>query len=1422
MKLLTTILITGFMSIYSVQAQTNDKKWTEINSLFADGLYKTAIEKLNIIYEQSLKKGDDVQLVKSIIYRQACQQYTEENITVTAINTLRNDLQKTKSNVAQSLINSLLGEAFLNYYRQNRWRYHNRTDVNDDKSNLDVTTWSLNRIFDECIEAYKRSVENSNALSKIKIDYINDILTGNKETREYRPTLYDFVAHRAISAFENSELRITKPKDLFLPNDENLFTANANDFAKIQITDNDSTSNLLLALNILQQLTKFHLQQNDALALGDINLKRFNFLINNSTLQNKKTLIISSLLKIIETGEKNDIWFAANQKLAEMYKENGEEAKAVKICETVLQQKNISEKQKAAFEQYIKHIKYPRLGLTVENIDMPMKPIKILVKYKDVDTVYFRIYRVPDEYRIVMLSNTDKIQTDKEKLIEKNALPVKEWKVNMPQTNDYKLHTTEIACNFHPFAQAIFILVASNSPDFFNASEKVIECATFQLSSIAYVYKNVNSTTNEIYLANRMTGEPLANASFKIANNKMKIKKEYASNSQGFIRDAVSVNYNDIVTVSEKSDSLVLKNFSIPLTRYSSFDFKNYTVTKFFLDRAIYRPGQTVYFKGIVLNNKDNKYSIAVGEEEEIILNDPNDEELATINAVSNEYGTFSGSFVLPQSVLGGKFTIESDYGEIGFYVEEYKRPTFEVIINTVEKNYKFNETVNISGIAKSYAGYNIDNAKVSYGITRQIEFPYRWWNYAVNATTEIIANGETNTDENGNFNINFFADGSRLENDMQIAVYNISIDVTDNNGETHTARYGLRMSKKPLVIETNIPETANIADSLLFDMFTKNLNGNPTISDITVNIYKLKQPEKLLRKRLWEKPDKHVLSYDKYKKLFPDDAYEDEDKIENFEEIALVKTISFNTDKTKKIDLGELKQYGSASYRFDITAKNAENITTHTKTYIQLQSDNILTDMKHWVRKGKQTEKEIEFFAGGISDTMYVHYDVVYRNKLIESKNIIVGKTPQSIKIAMPATKNNEEFSVLFVSIFNNRVYTSQHTVKPYEDKNNLDISLVTFRDKLQPGEKEQWKLRIKSPNNEKTMAEMLVSLYDASLDAFVAHDWNKDFAKNQPLSYYYNNWRETNTSGLSYSKNLYSVYINSHFTAKNYERLLNADYIKRYANYTEIINKITQTEGKIKGIVVDDNYQPLDYISVLIKDKPSTETHTDKNGEFEIAAEHGDVLVFSFLGYITQEITVQNDVLSVVLSSDSNMLEETVVVAYAVTAKTELAMRGKVAGVQIRRNENIFSEDFAMENDKITINDEHIEIDNNNIVVPRTNFNETAFFYPQLLTDKNSEIIIDFVIPESLTKWKLLGLAHSKQLETGKITAYTLTQKEIAVSANAPRFFRNGDNIEFSAKINNITENQIKGKTQLLLFDAFTMQPLNIIENKTEQNFS
>ncbi|MDR3286399.1 MAG: hypothetical protein LBT27_03035, partial [Prevotellaceae bacterium] len=993
-----------------------------------------------------------------------------------------------------------------------------------------------------------------------------------------------------------------------------------------------------------------------------------------------------------------------------------DEIKAVELCNTALQQENISEKQKIIFEQYIEYIKQTSFALTIEKQNIPNEPIKMLINYKATPKLYFRLYKTNWDCNLNMDYEIKNFPKDNERYLIKNAIKVREWNIDLSDIHDYKNHSTEIAIN--PLSQGQYIILACNTQNFFDEDKNTIEYAIFQVSSIAYVLRNIYGDysshqiypiNEEIYIANRKTGKPLQGAIMQITDKDGKVKGVFESDINGIMKieklDFVKYR-SDLIIITHNSDTLLYGYNRVYINYWNNISFHNYQKTALFSDRAIYRPGQIVYFKGIAMTDNDNHCEIAPNRQETIILRDVNRQELSKIEVVSNEYGTFNDNFVLPQSVLGGSFSIVSSngYGYLNFRVEEYKRPTFEVKINPVEKTFNFNELVNISGNAKSYAGYSIDNAKVSYKVISKVEFPYNWSCYSsfFYGSTRIIDNGESQTDNEGNFNINFFADDEDLTNNNQIINYQIIIDVTDNNGETHSAIYNVRISRNPLIINTNIPENINNDDDFSFDLSTKNLNGNYTESDITVKIYSLKSQNKILRKRLWEAPSTPILSYNEFKKLFPLDVYKNEDDIKTFEEKNIVKTISFNTKNTKKINLEELKKYGSGYYKIYITAKNKENVETKIFFYLQFQNSDKILNMDNWVRKGKQTEKDVEFFVGGMVDNANIHYDVIYRNDIVESKNIIVGTKPKSIKIAIPKIKNNEEFAVLFVSVSENRVYQSRHIIETRKP-NDLDISLITFRDKLQPGEKERWTIRVKSQNGEKPMAEMVATLYDASLDAFVLHDWNKNFANSRILSYDNCKW------------------------TVSYDETRNRDY----------------------SLVKETGFG--NRIAVILKDK----------GKFNFLKDN---------------------------ETDDLWL-----------SRFSLSYSASVSSIQQEYNQEY-----------------------SNSPKIRTNFNETAFFYPELRTDENGEIIIDFVIPETLTRWKMLGLAHTKNLETGKITAYTVTQKEVAITANAPRFFRQGDAIEFSAKINNVSEKDIKGKAQLLLFDAFTMQPVNIIEGSAEQTFA
>ena len=312
--------------------------------------------------------------------------------------------------------------------------------------------------------------------------------------------------------------------------------------------------------------------------------------------------------------------------------------------------------------------------------------------------------------------------------------------------------------------------------------------------------------------------------------------------------------------------------------------------TQFFLDRKIYRPGQTVFFKGIIIEkNPEGIPSIVADKKTKVSFYDANGQVVEEKEFTSNEYGTFNGSFAAPSSGLTGRMSLRSDIGNyynsnIYFRVEEYKRPKFEMAFNPIEGSYSLNDEVTVSGFAKAFAGNNIDGAKVTYRVVRKTSYPYwRWWmwgNYPSVPDTEII-NGETTTDENGIFKITFkaLADASTKESESPLFTFEIMADVIDITGETHSSSTYVSAGYIALKADISVPNEINSTKLKAFPITTTNLNGNFEPATGTITITPLITPDRIFKTRQWQRPDVHMLSKEDYLKNFSGIPYSDENE---------------------------------------------------------------------------------------------------------------------------------------------------------------------------------------------------------------------------------------------------------------------------------------------------------------------------------------------------------------------------------------------------------------------------------------------------------------------------------------------------------------------------------------------------------------
>ncbi len=967
----------------------------------------------------------------------------------------------------------------------------------------------------------------------------------------------------------------------------------------------------------------------------------------------------------------------------------------------------------------------------------------------------------------------------------------------------------------------------------------------------------------------RETGKPLSNVkinlsgrtySYNSSTNKnewVDINENGSSDKNGlFYSGKFTSGNNAAVNLEIKGDTLKDKSKYIYGAIDNSGDDEQEYKTVLFTDRQIYRPGQTIYFKGLELELYKGKSKIRPGENTEVDFLDLNGKQVANLKLKTNDFGTFSGSFIIPQTMLNGNVQLKTENGDIYVKVEEYKRPTFQVTFLPVKESYKLNDSVIIKGTITAFSGYGLSQAKVAYHITRQAiplyfnEYRYRnfgsVWGRAAEVESDTIS-----ADEQGKFQIKFKAiPGDLKENDNINYTYAINADATDESGETQSAQTAVTVGNNDIKIKDELPEQLFAKDTVSVPISIGNLNGQPQKGEIKVEVYALKSAGKVFKTRLWSNPDQFIISPTDFKNDFPGYAYKDEDLVTQWPRLSKVEDLNIKVeeDKPGNINLDELRKQPSGMYRVVISARNEQGDTTSLTKYVNLingeatpaKFDDWVIPVITAVKPGNDAE-----FLMGIDQKINVLVERYNEAKLISSQWITIEKGQQSIK--MPVTDSDKDVAVQFMMIYQNRMYSSYQKITILNPKQDLKIKFLTFRDKLQPGEKEQWKLQVTGENNEKQAAEMVADLYDASLDDITpAQSW-KDVLnigeKYQPNYFVWINEgfvNAINTYPVSYLQNNYSL-LTREYEALN---LFGYDYYGGYNNaynqYLEQVEYNSKLAEQIKNgyditgkVISREDGSPIPGVSVIITGTTKG-TVTNAAGYFKIRVPVNASLTFSYIGYTQKEVSTKKATnLTVKLIASSNSLNEVVVTGYSSQAKMSLnatvvpidepvgnadAKAAPMASMGVVRELKVNGKDYPGAANNVLIRGISSSSNAPKTIALRTNFNETAFFYPQLHTNEKGEILIDFTIPEALTRWKFMGFAHTKDLQSGYIENTVITQKQLSISANTPRFLREGDTITISARLANLTDKRLKGKVQMQLLNALNMQPVSIFIDKAD----
>ena len=1091
------------------------------------------------------------------------------------------------------------------------------------------------------------------------------------------------------------------------------------------------------------------------------------------------------------------------------------------------------------------------MSTQAEAVNIPGQPFRLLVQFKNTATLYGRIIRLNS------INNFPSRKEEKKFWKEVTQLqPYTQFIQALPATVDYQLHSTELKIDALPAGR--YALLGSTGKAFSDSTDHLL-LQYFDVSNISYIHNGA-----DYFVLHRATGKPLEKIKVQVDGSVYNSKtgkwvnKNFGTritNANGLFK-LPELKQEDHTQISlrffSKADTLDLDENEDYRRSYGYYNRDNddddaddtnaeYEEDNakgyFFTDRAIYRPGQTVFFKGIAVT-KDHRTRKAklylLKDSVKVYLYDANSKKIDSLILHQNDYGSFSGRFRLPENVLTGQFRIDANdpaEGNANFSVEEYKRPKFYVAFDTIQSGYRLNDTIRLRGYAKAYAGNTIGSAQVKYTISRNARFPYTWafrgkqrpYSSSMQITDSILA-----TDDNGYFEIAFKALPDEAVDKTTSPVFDFSVEatVTDVNGESREQKTTVSVAYQSLLLQMKLPAVADAASFRNIYITTQNMSGKNIPANVQVRLYPLQTPNRLVRKRYWQQPDLQLLSREQYLSNFPYDDYADETNQQNWPVRDAILQDTLNTAEHSAYSI-KPSVLEAGWYKVEASTTDAYGQEVRESKYIQVYSSNthrLAMPQFNWqniVSNSGQPGDTAKLLIGTAANDAFI---IQGRQHVITGKKALpdtydfytLNKTVQTI--AIPITEADRSGTAVYYGfVQQNRFYTGGMSVYVTAEDKSLQMSYETYRNKTEPGSKEQWTLQVNGSKGERAAAELLTGMYDASLDQFTKQQWQVPGIQPYPVTLN-NYWQgghgfDQNTS----SANPFPTYEKQY--SKQYDFLaldagvLSESFTLRHLYHQSNISTDKLLAGKAAG--------------VYISGSPGASSEIRLRG----SASLNDVVVTGYGSakkqYLTGLITVYKTQyptitdalpkLKVLLGTD-NLSNVLVVIDGVGSDKkiTDLTMDEIDFISTLKGGEATALYGSKAMNGVIVVTTKeysarHKKKEDEAPVQVRTNFNETAFFFPQLYADTAGNYRFSFTMPEALTQWKWMSLAHTKDLLFGYSERSITTQKTLMVQPNHPRFLREGDQVELTAKITNLSDSEFTGQASLQIVDAVTQTPVD-----------
>ena len=1317
--------------------------WKKVKEDLDKNLPESAEKELVAIEKQASKDKNQTQLLKTWLYRQKIYQYTveedPEQAFIQYIETKVGQLDE----VHEALLHEEIAKAYADYLGDNEWRIGQNLPIDGDISKVEMKYWDKESFRTRINYHYSEALKPVEALKKAKTaDFmaLYENKDNNEQYIEYEASLFEFMFHRVANYYQgeaNADDVEGETDTWWLP---------SKDFVKVDLGNFDNP--LIKCLKIYQDLIAYNLKNSNEDVLIYNDFKRFGFV--NSIL-NKDDRYQAAMEQLKAQHEDNPLSAEITSLIARnmmnqqdendsdsTYFDNYKKAKA--LCEQAIAKFPKSKGAKNC-QNIINRIEAPQIDMTLNSVQLPNEAIPAVLEYRNTTAPYYKIVKI-SEKELDKLNNMQKEDLLKE--LEKK-MPVAEQDLMLPAETDYRNHSTLIA--LPALEEGIYYLTATTKQGI--KSEDKMLVLNFQVSNLGYIVDKKDEKMT-VVTVDRKTGKTVEGVTVELYRREWDYKaREYKTvieatvksdkNGRAVLDGKVKNNDSFSINLRKGNDNLLSQNY---FRLYERSRNTNEThSTKLFTDRAIYRPGQTVYFQGIVTRRQGEDLSLVNGYTENVSFRDANWQEISSAKFTTDEYGAFSGSFVIPTDRLNGVFHLNANRGSATIRVEEYKRPTFEVTFEKPKEQYKLNQEVTVHGDVKAYAGFGLDDVEYTYRVIRKTSFPWRcWWWWYPPVEDEQITYGKARTDENGKFAVTF-----NLKPSLTIApekqplfTYEIEVTATSKQGETHADTYSIRAGYNEIAISTDLPREIEKSEIDKYQISVSNLSWQPAKSRISRKIYRYDDLAKINYFGAMQHSgalDRQLLSDEQLNKLFPEYSFYDK------RTKTLVDEAEIMVDDKAKFWEGKTLEPGE----YVVELKSLDDplaVTTEEFTLYENEAKKMPYTAMVWSSVDKSTAHpgdEIQFNIGSSAKNVEIWVQLLHGDQIRMDKKITVSNGVQTMSYKV-SENDRGDLRWRYAFVKENSINIGFESVSVPFNNYDLDVQLATVRDKLSPGAEETWEVTVRDYKDKPLEAALLAGMYDASLDEFERNHW---WFNMSPSSVYANGFGSDRHGFTSSNTILEFFHVAELF---NFSLPSDAPFFdfgygygyRRYRKGGRVLYDIVEEAPMLSGAVLEKSSNTVDYEVPLVAQN---------------AAADGMV-------------------------ADEEMVE-------------------------IKKQEGIYLSETSSQGEK----PEPVE------PTLRENFNETAFFFPQLRTNNDGSATFSFTMPDALTRWRLMLLAYTKDRKTGS-NEYTFTSsKPVMIMADMPRYMYDNDTLWFVANVINTGDEPVTPKAKLEIFDAGTMQPINMV---------